>query len=60
MLVARGGRGGRGNEAFKTNRNTAPKLSEKGEVGAQRWVNLELKLVADVGKTSLWITALWL
>jgi len=49
ILVARGGRGGRGNEAFKTNRHTAPKLSEKGMLGAERWINLELKLVADVG-----------
>jgi GTP-binding protein len=49
LLVARGGRGGRGNAAFKTNRNTAPKLAERGEPGASRWLSLELKLVADVG-----------
>jgi GTP-binding protein len=49
MLVARGGRGGRGNNAFKTQRFTAPKLAEHGEPGAARWLNLELKLVADVG-----------
>lgn len=49
LLVARGGRGGRGNEAFKTNRVKSPKLSEKGEPGAERWLSLELKLVADVG-----------
>lgn len=49
LLVARGGRGGRGNAAFKTARRTAPKLSERGEPGAARWLSLELKLVADVG-----------
>lgn len=49
LLVARGGRGGRGNEAFKTNRARAPKLAERGEPGAERWLSLELKLVADVG-----------
>lgn len=49
MVVARGGRGGRGNAAFKTQRRTAPKLAERGEPGAARWVSLELKLVADVG-----------
>lgn len=49
MLVGRGGRGGRGNKAFKTQRRTAPKLAERGEPGAARWLSLELKLVADVG-----------
>lgn len=49
LLVARGGRGGRGNEAFKTSRNKAPKFGEKGEPGPERWLALELKLVADVG-----------
>mmetsp|Transcript_28888 Transcript_28888/g.78255 ORF Transcript_28888/g.78255 Transcript_28888/m.78255 type:complete len:637 (-) Transcript_28888:3179-5089(-) len=49
MLVARGGRGGRGNAAFKTDRNTAPKLAERAEPGAQRWLSVELRLVADVG-----------
>lgn len=38
LMVARGGRGGRGNAAFMTNRRTAPKLSEKGEPGAERWL----------------------
>lgn len=45
MLVARGGRGGRGNEAFKSVRNNAPKLMEKGEPGGERWLQVELKLV---------------
>lgn len=49
MLVARGGRGGRGNAAFKTERNTAPKIAERAEPGAQRWLSVELRLVADVG-----------
>jgi GTP-binding protein len=49
MLVARGGRGGRGNAAFKTDRNTAPKLAERAEPGVQRWLSVELRLVADVG-----------
>ena len=49
LLVARGGRGGRGNEYFKTPRMTAPSLMERGEPGAERWINIELKLVADVG-----------
>lgn len=49
LLVAHGGRGGRGNNAFKSARNKAPHLSEKGEVGQERWLALELKLVADIG-----------
>lgn len=49
LLVARGGRGGRGNKAFMTERNTAPKLAERGEQGAKRWLSVELRLVADVG-----------
>lgn len=49
LLVARGGRGGRGNASFKTDRNTAPKLAERGEPGAKRWLSVELRLVADVG-----------
>lgn len=49
LIVARGGRGGRGNAAFKTNRRTAPKLAEHGEPGAERWLGIELRLVADVG-----------
>ncbi len=48
-LVARGGRGGRGNAAFKSTRNRVPRMAEKGEAGEERWVELELKLVADVG-----------
>lgn len=49
ICVAKGGHGGRGNLAFKTQHNNAPKMSEKGELGAERWLNIELRLVADVG-----------
>ena len=49
LVVARGGRGGRGNSAFKTQRYTVTKISERGELGAERWLSLELQLVADVG-----------
>jgi GTP-binding protein len=49
VLVARGGRGGRGNASFKSDRNRAPRLAEKGEPGEERWLALELKILADVG-----------
>lgn len=49
LLVARGGRGGRGNAAFMTQRRTAPKIAERAEPGAQRWLSVELRLVADIG-----------
>jgi GTP-binding protein len=49
LLVAKGGRGGRGNAAFMTQRYTAPKIAERGEPGAKRWLSVELRLVADVG-----------
>lgn len=48
-VIAQGGRGGRGNAAFKTPRSNAPRIAEKGEAGQEIWLELELKLVADVG-----------
>ncbi len=48
LVAAAGGRGGRGNARFLTNRLRAPAFSEQGEVGEERWLDLELKLVADV------------
>ncbi|WP_261133064.1 GTPase ObgE [Bacillus sp. Marseille-Q3570] len=48
-VIAKGGRGGRGNTRFATPKNPAPELSENGEPGEEREVTLELKLLADVG-----------
>lgn len=49
FIVAKGGRGGRGNTAFRTQNNPAPSFSEKGEPGEERCLKVELKLLADVG-----------
>ncbi|KAL2229785.1 GTP-binding protein OBGC, chloroplastic [Sesamum indicum] len=48
-LLLPGGRGGRGNASFKTGMNKVPKIAENGEEGPEMWLELELKLVADVG-----------
>ena len=53
FIVAKGGRGGRGNTAFKTQSNPAPNFSEKGEPGEERYLKVELKLLADVGLVGL-------
>ncbi|MCU1373269.1 MAG: Obg family GTPase CgtA, partial [Actinomycetia bacterium] len=47
-LAAEGGRGGRGNASFMSNRRRAPSFAEQGEVGQERWLKMELKLMADV------------
>jgi len=47
-LSAEGGRGGRGNARFLSNRRRAPSFAEQGEVGQEHWLKLELKLMADV------------
>jgi GTP-binding protein len=61
VCVVRGGRGGKGNARFLSNRRRAPAFADQGEVGEEQWFNLELKLKADValigfpnvGKSSL-------
>lgn len=49
ILVAKGGRGGRGNARFVSSTHRAPAFAENGEKGQERWITLELKLLADVG-----------
>ncbi len=52
-LIAKGGRGGRGNTAFKTQTNTAPDYSENGEEGERKNIKVEVKMLADVGLVGL-------
>ncbi|MGV0168639.1 GTPase ObgE [Furfurilactobacillus sp. WILCCON 0119] len=49
LMIAKGGRGGRGNIRFATPKNPAPEISENGEPGQERHIGLELQLLADVG-----------
>ena len=49
ITVLQGGKGGRGNSHFASSVNQAPRIAERGEPGAELWVTLELKLIADVG-----------
>jgi len=53
VVIAKGGRGGRGNKSFATHDNPAPKFSEKGEPGEIRLIKCELKMLADVGLVGL-------
>lgn len=53
LLVVEGGRGGRGNDRFKSASNQTPREAEEGEKGEKKWLVLELKLLADVGLVGL-------
>lgn len=53
FIIAHGGRGGRGNTAFKTQTNTAPDFAENGEPGEEKEIKVEVKMLADVGLVGL-------
>ena len=53
FLIARGGNGGRGNNEFKSSTNQSPRYAETGEMGEEKILRLELRLIADVGLIGL-------
>lgn len=53
VVVARGGKGGKGNKAFASATNRTPREFERGEPGEERWISLELKMIADAGLIGL-------
>lgn len=53
FLLARGGRGGRGNDEFKSSTNQTPRFAEKGEAGQVKKVRLQMRLIADIGLVGL-------
>ncbi|NLI94802.1 MAG: GTPase ObgE [Erysipelotrichaceae bacterium] len=52
-VVAKGGKGGRGNASFKSSKNRVPRIAENGDLGEERSLVLELKLLADIGLIGL-------
>ena len=53
LIVGRGGRGGHGNAHFKSSTNRAPRQFERGHPGEERWITMELKVIADAGLIGL-------
>ncbi len=49
LVICRGGRGGRGNARYATSSNQAPRMAQRGEPADERWIRMELRLIADVG-----------